>query len=79
MKVDHHNCECHFVEARWVSYRAEPPRVGEVFVGRKNAEVFPRLFVKQEDGGITYFNDSSTQIGAPYDIFTHWLLVGMTR
>lgn len=77
---NHHQAQCEFVEQRWRDYAAEPPRSREVFVGRKNREIYPRLFVRhgtwrRDRDTVTYLDDAGTVIGNPYDFFTHWLPV----
>lgn len=74
-----HDCECEFVGSRWRKYGKEPPRSGEVFVGRLGNAVYPHLFLVLDRDRIVYFNDHSTMIGSPYDIFTDWLPVAEAR
>lgn len=64
-----------FIESRWQCYNDSKPRTGEVFVGRRNDTVYNMLFLQTEKD-IVYLEDTSTHLGCPYDIFTHWLYVG---
>lgn len=65
------------IESRWNEYRVRP-RHGELFVGRRRAEVFPTLFLMGKDGRPVYYADPSTILGGAGEIFTHWLHVGET-
>ena len=71
--------EIEFIESRWRNFSEDPPRSGEVFVGRNGDKVYASLFMAKGRNDIVYLADETTHIGQTYDFFTHWMWVGNVK